>query len=276
MILAPALAALGCYVPMISGRGLGHTGGTLDKLEAIPGCRVDLNESAMRKVVAEVGCAIVAANADIAPADKRLYAVRDVTATVDQIDLIVASILSKKLAAGLGALVLDVKCGSGAFMQDRQAALDLAQPLVETAKGAGLPTCALVTDMNQPLAPAMGNAVEIAAVIDTLREGDADTRLARVCAALGGALLALDGQVENAEAGRERVADAIGDGSAFERFSAMVIAQGAASDFGTQLRAAPVTRECPGPEERSSDSHGRRRVGQYRRAAWGRARTRWR
>ena len=148
LLLAPALAACGAYVPMISGRGLGHTGGTLDKLESIPGFRTGLSEEQLRRQIGEVRCAIVAASAEIAPADRRLYAIRDVTATVESVDLITASILSKKLSAGLEALVLDVKCGSGAFMDTLEKAEALAQALVSTAQGAGCMTRALITDMS--------------------------------------------------------------------------------------------------------------------------------
>ena len=167
LLLAPAMAACGAFVPMISGRGLGHTGGTLDKLDAIPGFRTALTLDAMRAQLRDVGCAIVAASADVAPADRRLYAVRDVTATVESIDLITASILSKKLAAGLEGLVLDVKCGSGAFMKNIDDARALARALVDTAQGAGCMTTALITDMSQPLAPAAGNALEVIAVMET-------------------------------------------------------------------------------------------------------------
>jgi thymidine phosphorylase len=153
LLLAPALAACGAYVPMISGRGLGHTGGTLDKLEAIPGYRTNVTIEDLQEIVADIGCAIVGATADIAPADRRLYGVRDVTGTVESIDLITASILSKKLAAGLEALVLDVKVGSGAFMASPADAHALAESLVKTAQGAGCMTSALITDMNQPLVP---------------------------------------------------------------------------------------------------------------------------
>ncbi|SFP76170.1 thymidine phosphorylase [Tranquillimonas alkanivorans] len=245
LVLAPALAALDCYVPMISGRGLGHTGGTLDKLEAIPGLLTELAEDRFRHVVAEVGCAIVSASGQIAPADKRLYAVRDVTATVDSVDLITASILSKKLAAGTDALVLDVKVGSGAFMTDREHAQTLAETLVDTANGAGCKCSALLTDMDQPLAPAIGNAVEVAEVMRVLT-GQGDTRLAGLTEALGGALLALAGQAESAEAGAARVREVIGSGVAAERFGRMVAAMGGPADFvehwEARLPVAPVRR----------------------------------
>jgi thymidine phosphorylase len=168
LLLAPALAACGVYVPMVSGRGLGHTGGTLDKLEAIPGLSVSVTEKTLRDVVAKVGCAIVSATGQIAPADKRLYAIRDVTGTVESIDLITASILSKKLRAGLQGLVLDVKSGSGAFMKTDAEAEALARALVSTARGAGCPAAAFVTDMDQPLAPCLGNALEVAVSMEVM------------------------------------------------------------------------------------------------------------
>nr|WP_214649995.1 thymidine phosphorylase [Palleronia pontilimi] len=251
LILAPALAALGCHVPMISGRGLGHTGGTLDKLEAIPGLRVDLSEDAFRALVADTGCAIVAASADIAPADKRLYAVRDVTATVDQVDLITASILSKKLAAGLDALVLDVKCGSGAFMHDPAHARDLARTLVDTATGASLPCRALITAMDQPLASAMGNALEVAAVMAVLTGAARDTPLVRLSCALGGAVLHMAGRADSPGDGAALVSDAIADGRALARFGAMIAGQGGPTEFtdawADLLPRAPVTLDLPAP-----------------------------
>lgn len=252
LVLAPMLAAIGAYVPMISGRGLGHTGGTLDKLEAIPGMQVELPEDRFRAVVGEVGAAIVAASADIAPADRRLYAIRDVTSTVDQIDLITASILSKKLAAGLQALVLDVKAGSGAFMRDAEDARGLAEALVQTATEAGCPTAALVTAMDEPLAPACGNALEIAAVMETLTGTASDTRLREVALALGGTLLSRAGQAEDADAGAARLAETLNDGRAAEAFARMVAAQGGPADFAEawqkHLAAAPVIREVTATE----------------------------
>ncbi len=178
LMLAPALAACGAYVPMISGRGLGHTGGTLDKLDSIPGYRTQPDLDLLRKVVADVGCAVIGQTADLAPADKRLYAIRDVTATVESIPLITASILSKKLAAGLAGLVLDVKTGNGAFMAKMEDSIGLAESLVAVANGAGMKTSALITDMNQPLASAAGNAVEVMNAVDFLK-GNADRRLLR-------------------------------------------------------------------------------------------------
>jgi thymidine phosphorylase len=249
LLLAPALAACGAYVPMVSGRGLGHTGGTLDKLEAIPGFRTGLTEDALRAQLDEVHCAIVAATAEIAPADRRLYAVRDVTATVESVDLITASILSKKLAAGLEALVLDVKCGSGAFMKTPAEARALARALVETAQGAGCMTAALITDMSQPLATAAGNALEVIEVMETLTGTSVNAALWDITCALGGEALALGGIAADAQDGAGRIAQALESGAAAEVFGRMVTAQGGPSDFvdrwPDRLPAAPVVVEVP-------------------------------
>ena len=231
LVLAPALAACGAYVPMISGRGLGHTGGTLDKLEAIPGYRTQVSVEDLQELVADIGCAIVGASGDIAPADRRLYAVRDVTGTVESIDLITASILSKKLAAGLEALVLDVKTGSGAFMADPADALALAQALVDTAQVAGCMTTALVTDMSQPLVPSAGNALEVIEVMEALTAGDLTTPLSRLTQALGGEVLALGGLAADAADGEGRIARALASGEAAEVFGEMVAALGGPQDF---------------------------------------------
>ncbi|NHB76085.1 thymidine phosphorylase [Rhodobacter calidifons] len=249
LLLAPALAVCGAYVPMISGRGLGHTGGTLDKLEAIPGFRTGLSESALRRQMAEVHCAIVAASTDLAPADRRLYAIRDVSGTVESIDLITASILSKKLAAGLEALVLDVKCGSGAFMKTAAQAEDLARALVSTAQGAGCMTSALITDMSQPLATAAGNALEVIEVMETLTGTSVNVALWDVTVALGGEALALAGLASDAEDGAGRIAQALESGAAAECFGRMVVAQGGPADFvdrwPDRLPSAPVMLEVP-------------------------------
>ncbi|MEY4695843.1 MAG: hypothetical protein RIT14_271 [Pseudomonadota bacterium] len=249
LLLAPALAACGAYVPMISGRGLGHTGGTLDKLESIPGFRTGLSEDQLRAQLATTRCAIVAASAEIAPADKRLYAIRDVTSTVESIDLITASILSKKLAAGLEALVLDVKCGSGAFMDTPQKAEALARALVGAAQGAGCMTSALITDMSQPLATAAGNALEVIEVMETLTGTSINAALWDLTAALGGEALALGGLAADAEDGESRIVEALESGHAAEWFGKMVAAQGGPSDFverwPDRLPSAPVMREVP-------------------------------
>ncbi|QQA43307.1 thymidine phosphorylase [Pelagovum pacificum] len=250
LLLAPALAACGVYVPMISGRGLGHTGGTLDKMESIPGLSTQVDGDMLRRITSKAGCAIVGATGRIAPADKRLYAVRDVTATVESIDLITASILSKKLAAGLEGLVLDVKVGSGAFMKTPAEAQSLASSLVDTANGAGCPTAALVTDMSQPLAPALGNALEVAVVMELLSGNKAaGPSLHDLTVALGGRLLALAGQAEG-EA-EEMIENAISSGGAMERFARMVSELGGPpdmdSDWRTHLPAAPVIGDVPAP-----------------------------
>ncbi len=243
LLLAPALAACGVYVPMISGRGLGHTGGTLDKMEAIPGVKAQVSEAKLRAVTAKVGCAIVGATGRIAPADKRLYAIRDVTGTVESIDLITASILSKKLAAGLQGLVLDVKSGSGAFMKTDEDARALAQALVSTANGAGCPTAAFITDMDEPLCPALGNAVEVALCMEVLAGNRlAAPRLTDLTIALGGRLLALKGEAEG-EA-EERIAEALSSGRAMTHFASMIAELGGppdmAEDWRTHLPAAPI------------------------------------
>ena len=193
LMLAPMLAACGAYVPMISGRGLGHTGGTLDKLDSIPGYTSQPDLALFKRVVKEAGCAIIGQTADLAPADRRLYAIRDVTATVESVALITASILSKKLAAGLQGLVMDVKTGSGAFMATLDGARELATSIATVANDAGLPTVSLITDMNEPLASAAGNAVEIRNAVDYLTGARRDERLDKVTIALGAELLALSG-----------------------------------------------------------------------------------
>ena len=249
LLLAPALADCGVYVPMVSGRGLGHTGGTLDKLEAIPGYRVDQPEADFRRIVADVGCAIVAATGEIAPADRRLYAIRDVTGTVESIDLITASILSKKLAAGLDALMLDVKVGSGAFLPSAAQARALARSLVDTANGAGCRTSALITDMDQPLAANAGNALEVAEVMGALTCDPVNQRLWDLTVALGGELLALCGAAATPEDGGKRILASLHSGRAAERFARMVAAQGGPADFLDRWRdhlpVAPVERDVP-------------------------------
>ncbi|MDH3263360.1 MAG: thymidine phosphorylase [Paracoccaceae bacterium] len=253
LVLAPALAACGAYVPMISGRGLGHTGGTLDKLEAIPGYTTQVPVERLQRLTAEIGCVIVGASADIAPADKRLYGIRDVTGTVESIDLITASILSKKLAAGLEALVLDVKVGSGAFLATMEEAEALAEALVSTAQGAGCMTRALITDMDEPLIAAAGNALEVIEVMETLTGTAVTTRLWDLTVALGGEALALGGIAADAEDGAGRIAEALENGHAAETFGEMVAALGGPVDFverwPDRLPSAPVVMEVPAPDE---------------------------
>jgi thymidine phosphorylase len=247
LLLAPALAACGAYVPMISGRGLGHTGGTLDKLEAIPGYRTQVPVADLQALVGDIGCAIVGAGPDIAPADRRLYAVRDVTGTVESIDLITASILSKKLAAGLQALVLDVKVGSGAFMKTEAEARALAGALVTTARDAGCATSALLTDMNQPLATAAGNALEVIEVMETLTGSAVNHALWDVTVALGAEALVLGELAADREDGAVMIEEALQSGRAAEIFGAMVASLGGPSDFverfPDRLPAAPVMHE---------------------------------
>lgn len=240
LMLAPILAACGLYVPMISGRGLGHTGGTLDKFDAIPGYQTSPDNALFRKVVRDVGCAIIGQTADLAPADKLLYGIRDVTATVESIPLITASILSKKLAAGLGALVLDVKTGSGAFMPTLERSRELAQSLVAVANGAGLKTTALITDMNEPLASAAGNALEVRNAVDFLTGAYQDARLREVTLALATELVAMSGATADPAA-------ALDSGRAAEIFGRMVAALGGPIDFvdgmDRYLEPAPIVRD---------------------------------
>jgi thymidine phosphorylase len=226
LVLAPIVAACGGVVPMVSGRGLGHTGGTLDKLEALPGYTVQPRASTLARVLRDVGCAIVGASARIAPADRRLYAIRDVTATVESVPLITASILSKKLAAGLQALVIDVKAGNGAFCADLDAARTLAASLTDVARGAGLPTRALITDMNQVLGTTAGNALEAQEAIDVLTGAAREERLVTVTLALAAELLQLGGLAPTLADGERLAREALDSGRAAERFERMVAALG--------------------------------------------------
>jgi thymidine phosphorylase len=242
LMLAPIVAACGGAVPMISGRGLGHTGGTLDKLDTVPGYDTRPDVDRLQRVVDEVGCAIVGQTSEVAPADRRLYSIRDATGTVESLPLIVASILSKKLAAGLDALVMDVKFGSGAFLPGRDAAEDLARALVEVAGGAGLPTVALLTDMDEVLGATAGNAVEVRESIDYLAGAAREPRLHEVTIALAGSLIEQGGLAED---GRAAAQQALDSGAAAERFAAMIAALGGPCDFVEnpgRLAAAPVTR----------------------------------
>jgi pyrimidine-nucleoside phosphorylase/thymidine phosphorylase len=225
LVLAPLAAAAGVAVPMISGRGLGHTGGTLDKLEAIPGFSVSLTVGEFRRVLETCGCAMIGQTAEIAPADRKLYALRDVTGTVESPYLICASIMSKKLAEGIDALVLDVKTGSGAFMKSEKDAAFLAELMVETGERMGKKVVALITDMDQPLGNMIGNALEVVEVIDVLRgEGPADLR--ELCLELAGWMMLLGGVAASIEDGKKRSAELISSGKALERFRQMVELQG--------------------------------------------------
>jgi thymidine phosphorylase len=231
LMLAPIVAACGGVVPMISGRGLGHTGGTLDKLDSIPGYTSQPDPQLLRRAIREAGCAIIGQTGALAPADGRFYAIRDVTATVESVPLITASILSKKLAAGLQGLVLDVKTGSGAFMAGFEAAKELADSLVAVANRAGLPTTALVTDMNEPLAPAAGNAVEVMNAVAFLAGVERAARLEAVVMALACEMLMLGGIAGTTADAETKARAALEQGRAAELFQRMVSALGGPADF---------------------------------------------
>ena len=252
LVLAPLLAACGCYVPMISGRGLGHTGGTLDKLDSIPGYDSQPSMARLREVVANVGCAIIGQTNDLAPADKRLYAIRDVTGTVESIDLIIASILSKKLAAGLDVLMIDVKVGNGAFMAEAGDAAALAESIVAVANGAGVRTRALISDMSQPLARAAGNAVEVEEAIALLRGEVRSQRLWDVTLALAEQTLLCAGLASSVELAREQLLTAWKSGAALQRFARMVEALGGPADLVERpqehLPTATVVIPVPAPQ----------------------------
>ena len=247
LVLAPIVAACGGVVPMISGRGLGHTGGTLDKLASLPGYTVAPSRTRLTSVLREAGCAIIGASARIAPADRRLYAVRDVTATVESVPLITASILSKKLAAGLDALVMDVKVGNGAFCTDTLAAEALARSLVDVAAGAGLPTHVVISDMNQVLGHSAGNAVEVREAIDFLTGAEREPRLLALTLALAGRMLWLGKLSGSAAEGEEQARHALVSGAAAERFACMVAGLGGPGNVlapcAAGLPAARVQRE---------------------------------
>ncbi len=264
LMLAPMLAACGFYVPMISGRGLGHTGGTLDKLDSIPGYVSQPGLDLFRKVTREAGCAVIGQTADLAPADKRLYAIRDVTATVESVPLITASILSKKLAAGLDHLVLDVKCGSGAFMSTLESARELAESLVSVANGAGLHTTALITDMDEPLASCAGNALEVANAVDFLTGKQQDRRLKDVVLALGSELLESARLAAPGEAAA-KLDQALASGKAAEHFDRMVAALGGPKDFcstsARHLRQAGIVRDVFSEQEGAVQSIDTRFLG---------------
>ena len=251
LALAPLCAACGVVVPMISGRGLGHTGGTLDKLEAIPGFRTDLTEARFRAVLGEVGACLIGQSDRLAPADRRLYALRDVTGTVESIPLIASSIMSKKLAEGIDALVLDVKVGSGAFMKTLERARALAGTLCAIGRGAGKRVTALLTDMDQPLGRFVGNALEVREAIHTLRgTGSPDVRALTL--ALGGEMVMLAGRADSPAAARALLEEAIASGAALERLAKLVVAQGGAAAAVLE-EALP---EAPGRAEVKSAAAG--------------------
>jgi thymidine phosphorylase len=265
LVLAPIVAACGAYVPMISGRGLGHTGGTLDKMDAIPGYNSQPDIDLFRRTVRDAGCAIIGQTAALAPADKRLYAIRDITATVESVPLITASILSKKLAAGLGGLVLDVKLGCGAFMTRSREARALAQSLVDVANGAGLPTSALITDMDEPLASAAGNALEVANAVDFLSVRRRDGRLLQVTSALAAEMLVLAKLAPTQASGLAQAAQALNSGAAAERFGRMVSLLGGPADFIERsthhLPPAPVIRPVEAAQDGFVASVATREIG---------------
>ena len=249
LMLGPMVAACGGYVPMISGRGLGHTGGTLDKFDSIPGYCTVPDPELFRKVVRENGVAIIGQTAQLAPSDKRFYSIRDVTATVESVAMITGSILSKKLAAGLDALVMDVKVGSGAFMPTYAKSVQLAESIVAVGNGAGTKTSALLTEMNESLGPVAGNALEVRLAIEYLKGRSRPARLHEVTMALCAEMLVLSG-IEQTEAGaRARLQSALDSGEALTRFARMVSALGGPADLvespDKYLESAPVVVPVP-------------------------------
>lgn len=247
LMLAPIVAACGGFVPMLSGRGLGHTGGTLDKMDAIPGYVSQPDIDLFRKTVKDTGCAIIGATPDLAPADRIIYAIRDVTGTVESLDLITASILSKKLAGGLDALVMDVKFGTGAFMQKYEDAKELAESIVHVANGAGLPTVGLLTDMNQVLGRNAGNAVEVQEAVDYLTGKHIDARLHGVNVSLIAELLVLGKLAKDTDAAKVKIEEVLKNGKAAEHFAKMVAALGGPSDIlenaGKHLAKAAIVKD---------------------------------
>lgn len=246
LMMGPMVAACGGFVPMISGRGLGHTGGTLDKFDSIPGYQTSISIEKFQQVVRDVGVAIIGQTAELAPADKRIYATRDVTATVESIPLITASILSKKLSAGLDGLVMDVKVGSGAFMPTLEKSRELARSIVDVGNGAGVKTSALLTDMNEPLAPCAGNAIEVRCALDYLTGKSRPARLHEVTLALSAQLLVTAGMAKTTDAARQALTHCLESGRAAERFAKMVAALGGPIDLlespDKYLQVAPVIK----------------------------------
>ena len=263
--LGPMIAACGGFVPMISGRGLGHTGGTLDKFDSVPGYTTTPDNALFRKVVRECGVAIIGQTASLAPADKRVYGIRDVTATVESVAMITASILSKKLAAGLDALVLDVKAGSGAFMPTFEKSVELAESLVSVGNGAGMKTSALITDMSQPLAPCAGNAIEVIASIDYLTGRNRPMRLHAVTMALCAQMLVLGGLAKDGDEAESQLEKALSSGRAAEIFGKMVAGLGGPADLvenpGKYLEAAPIVAPVPAPRSGIVESIDTRSLG---------------
>ncbi len=231
LMLAPILAACDVCVPMIAGCGLGHTGGTVDKLEAIPDYNTKADNTLFHNTVKNIGCAIIGQTGNLAPADKKIYAVRDVCSTVESIPLITASILSKKLAAGLQYLVMDLKCGNGAFMKNYAQAYALAQSIVDVANGAGTTTKAVITDMNQVLGTTAGNAVEIVETLDYLQNKSVNPRLDEIVKTLCATLLVQCGRFSDSDSAKQQIANVISSGYAMEKFAKMVSALGGPVDF---------------------------------------------
>ena len=231
LMLAPMLAACGGYCPMISGRGLGHTGGTLDKFDSIPGYQTQPTNELFKKTVKEVGCAIIGQTGNLAPADKKIYAIRDVCATVESVDLITASILSKKLAAGLDCLVMDLKCGNGAFMDSLERAEELATSIVRVADAAGTKTKAVITDMNQVLGRNVGNALEVAEAVEYLKGQNIDARMHEINLELCGELLVSAKLADTLEQAKEKLQEALDSGLALQKFQDMVTHLGGPKDF---------------------------------------------
>ncbi|MBR2274175.1 MAG: thymidine phosphorylase [Alphaproteobacteria bacterium] len=243
LMLAPMLAACGAFVPMIAGRGLGHTGGTLDKLEAIAGYTTTVDTQKFKQVVQKIGCAIIGQTADLAPADKKLYAIRDVCATVESIPLITASILAKKLAAGLQYLVMDIKCGNGAFMENKQSAIALAHSIARVANGAGTKTSALLTDMNSVLGSTVGNALEVKEAIDYLQGNKLNPRLNEVTMALCAELLTNSKVASSKAEAEQQLQHALSSGKAYQKFVEMAVSLGADKEIvENYVKSAPIAK----------------------------------
>ncbi len=264
LLLAPVIAACGGYVPMISGQGLGHTGGTLDKFNAVPGYNVNADNALFRKTVKDIGCAIIGQTGTLAPADKTIYAIRSATASVGSLPLITASILSKKLAEGLDGLVLDIKCGSGAIMSNLNSAKALANALITVANGAGVKTSGIITDMNEPLASAAGNAVEVRNVIDHFH-GKRDRRLHEVTSALCADMLVSGGLATDTGDGRAKVKAVFDNGKAADIFSRMISALGGPADFlenhDKYLPTAPIITDIKADQSGTVSAIDTRKLG---------------
>ncbi len=249
LMLAPIVASCGIYNPMISGRGLGHTGGTLDKLESIPGYNTTPDNSLFHSVVENVGCAIIGQTANLAPADKMIYGVRDVTATVESVPLITASILSKKVAAGLDGLVMDIKTGNGAFAENLDFARNVGNSIIQVAKQFGMKTSAMITDMNQPLGDTIGNALEIKELIDYLTGVRQESRLHEVVLALAAEMLVVAGFVDSTDEGIQKAKDVLDNGHAAETFEKMVSELGGLNDIlkisDSHFKSASVVKPIP-------------------------------